>query len=86
MNISKIFNILKTKKYNIEYDLVIFDNNEFEQFAKITEGYKFVWDEIKVYFKGTYFSVSLEELLNHTFLDEEEKEIIKNRMFEKECA
>ena len=84
MNILEVFEILKSKEYHTDEDLIFFQNYEFEQLVQLTSGCEFTENELNLYFKGTYFCVYLDELLEHTCLEDEEQEIIKNQMAEKE--
>lgn len=82
MNILEIFEILKNKEYHADEDLIFFHNYEFEQLSEITNGYDFTESELNIYFKGTYFCMYLDELLEHTWLTDEEKDVIIKRLKE----
>ncbi|MCH5315453.1 MAG: hypothetical protein J1E81_06035 [Eubacterium sp.] len=85
MNVLEIFEILKDKEYHVDDNLIFFNNYEFEQLTQITKGYDFTENELNLYFKGEYFCVELDELLDHTWLEDEEKEMLKKQLKEKQA-
>ncbi len=82
MNILEIFEIIRTKEYHADEDLIFFHNYEFEEFTQITKGYDFTESELNLFFKGEYFCVYLNELLDHTYLENDEQETIIEKMKE----
>lgn len=85
MNALEIFEILKDKEYHVDDNLIFFNNYEFEQFTQITKDYDFTENELNLYFKGEYFCVELDELLDHTWLEDEEKEMLKKQLKERQA-
>lgn len=85
MNILEIFEILKDKEYHVDEDLIFFNNYEFEQLAQITQGYDFTEHELTLYFKGEYFCVELDDLLEHTWLDDNEKDMLKKQLKQRQA-
>lgn len=83
MNVLEMFEILKDKEYHVEEDLIFFNNYEFDQLVQITQEYEFTENELTLYFKGTYFCVYLDELLDHTWLEDDEKDMLKKQLKER---
>lgn len=81
LNSVEIYKLLEDKEYHQESDLIFFENlYGYEDLMKVVQGYDFTDSDLKLYFMGSYFCVELEELLNHTYLDDEEIQTIRNKL------